>query len=196
MKNNIWDKDIIYLKSAVSFSKTPNLPLAPHIAFIGRSNVGKSSLINALFNHNIAKTSKTPGRTQMVNFFLWGSKYLVVDLPGYGYAKSGDNFLPMMKDYMSFASKHNVMFNLLIDSRRGFMEKDIPIIELLLPYKHWQIVLTKADKLSEKKQDDVYQQIMNNIKLWDLKDINIVSTSSSKNKLSDIKKSIYSFLQQ
>ena len=98
------------------------------ICFIGRSNVGKSSLINAIFKkRNLARTSKTPGRTQELNFFTLGEKNFIVDLPGYGYAKTSkdkrSNWLELIKLYISERRSLKRVFT-LIDSRHGLKEND------------------------------------------------------------------------
>jgi len=128
----------------------------PEVAFAGRSNVGKSSLINALTNRKtLARTSNTPGRTQQVNFFNLGGRLHLVDLPGYGYAKaSKDKVLSwnaLIRDYLrGRATLRRVC--LLIDSRHGLKPNDEEIMALLDEAAvSYQIVLTKIDKLHEKQ---------------------------------------------
>lgn len=126
----------------------------PEIAFIGRSNVGKSSLINALTHRkDLARVSVTPGRTQQLNFFLLAEKLMLVDLPGYGYAKESKSKVlawnHLIKDYLR--GRANLKRALvLIDARRGLMEIDHEMMNLLDESAvAYQLVLTKADKLSE-----------------------------------------------
>ena len=124
---------------------------APEFAFIGRSNVGKSSLINMLTgNGKLAKTSQTPGKTQLVNHFLVNDIWYLVDLPGYGYAKLPDRERAKLRhiiwDYINH-SEELVMLMVLIDSRHDMQEVDLRFIGELgekgIPFG---IIFTKADK--------------------------------------------------
>jgi GTP-binding protein len=127
-------------------------PGVPEIAFAGRSNVGKSSLINALAGRRaLARVSNTPGRTQQVNFFTVDEKMMVVDLPGYGYAEAPKDTVAGWTDLIKLYLKGRVTLRhvlLLIDGRHGVKPNDHEIMTLLdraaVPY---QIVLTKADKV-------------------------------------------------
>ena len=125
---------------------------APEFAFIGRSNVGKSSLINMLTaNSKLAKTSQTPGKTQLVNHFLINDSWYLVDLPGYGYAKLPDKERAKLRhiiwDYIN-NSQELVMLMVLIDSRHAMQEVDLRFISELgekgIPFG---IIFTKADKM-------------------------------------------------
>jgi len=122
------------------------------IAFAGRSNVGKSSLVNALTNRNaLARVSRTPGRTQQINFFDLGGKLVLVDLPGHGYAQVGrakvKEWSKLIDAYIR-GRPNLVRVLLLIDSKLGFKEPDLALMKLMdeaaLSY---QIVMTKADAL-------------------------------------------------
>ena len=126
----------------------------PEIVFVGRSNVGKSSLINAICNKkNLAKTSSTPGRTRLINYFKINKTFLLVDLPGYGYAsgvqKEVNDWGTIIKDYFEYSKNIRAVF-VLLDVRRTPSDKDIQMINYLiyknLPYK---LCITKADKLSK-----------------------------------------------
>jgi GTP-binding protein len=127
------------------------------IAFAGRSNVGKSSLINALTNRNsLARVSRTPGRTQQINFFDLAGRLVLVDLPGHGYAKVGRAVVAEWSKLIAAYLKGRPNLGrlmLLIDSRVGFKEPDLKLMDLMdeaaLSY---QIVLTKAD---ETKADEL-----------------------------------------
>ncbi len=125
---------------------------APEFAFIGRSNVGKSSLINMLTaNSKLAKTSQTPGKTQLVNHFLINDSWYLVDLPGYGYAKLPDKERAKLRhiiwDYINH-SEELVMLMVLIDSRHPMQDVDLRFISELgekgIPFG---IIFTKADKM-------------------------------------------------
>jgi GTP-binding protein len=125
----------------------------PEIAFAGRSNVGKSSALNRLVNvKNLAKTSSTPGKTRLINFFLVNKNLYFVDLPGYGYAKTSrstrKSWGKLVEDYLK--SRESLKGTvLLIDSRRGPLEPDLQLVEWLDFYRIRKlIVLTKTDKLS------------------------------------------------
>ena len=125
----------------------------PEVAFAGRSNVGKSSLLNALTNRRtLARTSNTPGRTREVNFFRLGGRLMLVDLPGYGYARAGKEEIArwneLIGDYLR--GRGNLLrVYLLIDARRGIGAPDRKVMELLdKAAVVYQVVLTKIDKVS------------------------------------------------
>ncbi|MGI6781949.1 MAG: ribosome biogenesis GTP-binding protein YihA/YsxC [Acholeplasmataceae bacterium] len=124
----------------------------PEILLVGRSNVGKSSFINALLNRkNIARTSSTPGKTISLNYFIVNGKYYLVDAPGYGYAKRSkamqDKFLQLMNDYLTLDSRIDLVL-LLIDFRIGPTEDDLIMLNYLLERNlNFHIILTKADKV-------------------------------------------------
>jgi GTP-binding protein len=124
----------------------------PEVGFVGRSNVGKSSLINALTSRKtLARVSQTPGRTREINFFNLGKKLILVDLPGYGYAKASKqlaaDWQALIFAYLSGrASLKRVM--LLIDARRGVMDNDLAVMELLDGAAvSYGLILTKGDEL-------------------------------------------------
>jgi len=152
-------KSCQFIKSAVKPSHFP--PPMPEIAFSGRSNVGKSSLINTLLNRKkLAKTGSTPGRTQLINFFAVNETFYFVDLPGYGFAKVAknvkDSWGPMIETFLKTSSTlRSVVF--LIDIRHAPRTEEFQFIQWLDMYHiHFIPVLTKADKLSKSKQ--LYQQ--------------------------------------
>jgi len=123
------------------------------IAFAGRSNVGKSSLLNAMFNKKLAKTSSKPGKTQSVNFFLVNDSIYFVDLPGYGFAKVSksekEKWNRLMEDYFKNRSDLDLVV-LLIDSRHLLQKNDQKMIEWINYYEiPFIIALTKTDKLSK-----------------------------------------------
>ncbi len=143
--------NFVISNSDISKCPAPNLP---EYAFIGRSNVGKSSLINMLTNHKkLAKTSGTPGKTQLVNHFLINDNWYLVDLPGYGYAKSSKKarkeWQHMIDNYL--LTRENLLCTfVLIDLRHSLQKNDLEFMtwmaEKQLPFA---IVFTKSDKLSK-----------------------------------------------
>lgn len=141
-----------YQTSALELEKCPD-PEFPEFAFIGRSNVGKSSLINALVNQRkpIADVSKTPGRTQMINFFRINDAWHLVDLPGYGFAKvSGkkqDKFNEFVSDYLANRENLACVFA-LIDSRHKPQKIDLEFTKWMMETEvPFVLVFTKADKM-------------------------------------------------
>ena len=150
-------KSAEFVTSATKPSQYPPEGL-PEIAFAGRSNVGKSSLINILVNRKrLVKTSSTPGRTQLVNFFDINDHITFVDLPGYGYAKVPTSVRkkwgPMIETYLSGRGTLKGVV-VILDIRRTPREEEHNLIDWLEHYSITSIlVLTKADKLSKTKQD-------------------------------------------
>ena len=145
-----------FVKSAVKPVDYPELDL-PEIAFVGRSNVGKSSLINRLLNRKaLAKTSSTPGKTRLINYFLINGDMVFVDLPGYGYAKISkserESLGKMVEKYLS-TSKELKMVAVLQDMRREQTDMDRTMIDLI---RHFGIpvllIYTKADKFSNNQR--------------------------------------------
>jgi GTP-binding protein len=134
-------------------SRIDNLPPQglKEVAFVGRSNVGKSSLINALTGRKtVARVSQTPGRTREINFFNLGGKLVLVDLPGYGYAKASRS-LAMEWQSLAFTYMSGratlARVALLIDARRGIMSSDLAVMELLdRAAVSYELVLTKIDE--------------------------------------------------
>ena len=148
-------KDVHFVKSSTEYKEAPKAVL-PEYAFIGRSNVGKSSLINMLMQRKkLAKTSSTPGKTQLINHFLVNDNWYLVDLPGYGYARvpkdKRKTFMQLLSGYLSFRPNLINSF-LLVDSRHEPQANDLEVMRTLgkaeLPFS---IVFTKVDKLSTNK---------------------------------------------
>jgi GTP-binding protein len=139
-------------------------PLLPEIAFAGRSNVGKSSLINTLVKRKgLARTSNTPGRTQEINFFTVNDRFAFIDLPGYGYAKVPEkirsNWGPMIETYLRERETLRLVV-LILDIRRDPSPEDRQLIGWLLHYQlPVLIVLTKIDKVSRNQLADRKRRI-------------------------------------
>ena len=143
-----------YIISSPSFDQCP-LPDKPEYAFIGRSNVGKSSLINMICgNERLAKTSSSPGKTQLINHFIINDQWYIVDLPGYGFAKvsqsSRRRWEQMIENYLRKRENLSMVF-VLIDARHDPQKIDLAFLEQL---KKWQVplslVFTKSDKENQR----------------------------------------------
>ena len=156
------------------------------IAFAGRSNVGKSSLINALFGQKkLAKISSTPGRTQQLNYFNLNDQMYLVDLPGYGFAKAPKdvvrNWQNLINMYLVGRASLRRIF-LLIDSRHGIKKIDEEIMDMLdKAAVTYQIVLTKIDKISAKELESILRVTKAQIEKHTAAHITILKTSSEKN---------------
>lgn len=147
---------------AANYDSMPPIEL-PEVAFAGRSNVGKSSLINALLNRkSLARVSQSPGCTAQINFYDLSSRLMLVDLPGYGYARKSKSTLKewdgLIKNYLR--GRPNLKrVNLLIDSRRGIKEMDEEIMSLMDEAAVvYQVVFTKADEVSAAETEALMKQ--------------------------------------
>lgn len=155
--------EVEFLKGVVAMDGLPPADRL-EVCFAGRSNVGKSSLINALTGRRaIARTSNTPGRTQEINYFTVGESHYLVDLPGYGFAKAPlpvvGKWQRLLKAYLSGRATLRRAF-LLVDMRHGVKDVDAEIMRLLNQSAvTFQVVLTKADKLSIADQDKTLAQV-------------------------------------
>ncbi len=152
-----------FILGAANSTQFPKINM-PEAAFAGRSNVGKSSLINSLvLNKNLAKTSSTPGKTQQINFFNIESKWILADLPGFGYAAASKEDRKKWSElnYNYLESRENLkLVCSLIDSRHDPMDSDIALIERLENLgRDYLLILTKCDKISKKAVIDRKQQI-------------------------------------
>ena len=149
-------ENIGFEKSISELNQSPK-DVGSEVAFVGRSNAGKSTAINSITNRDsLAKTSKTPGRTQLINFFKVNENKRFVDLPGYGFAKASKekqkSWNRLVTNYIKYRQSLKGVV-LIIDIRRGFGEMDLMFLDFYLPLnKRLHILLTKADKLSKQKQ--------------------------------------------
>jgi len=178
-------KSAKFVKSAAKSSQYPPAVL-PEIAFSGRSNVGKSSLINILVNRkHLVKTSSTPGRTQLINFFVINETFSFVDLPGYGYARVPKsvkkNWGPMIDTYFSTRETlKGVVF--IMDIRRMPDQKELNLIDWFNCSNIYSIlILTKADKLSKTKQINQHLSIAKALSV-DKKELILFSAKSRQGK--------------
>ena len=175
-----------YVISSSTISQCPN-DTKKEYAFIGRSNVGKSSLINMLCNHKgLAKTSATPGKTLLINHFIINNEWYIVDLPGYGYAKRSKSVQQKLEQMISsYILQREQLINLfvLIDIRHSPQKIDMEFIEWLgqsgIPFS---IVFTKADKIgNEQKAQKVAKAYMETLKeQWEELPPYFVTSSSKK----------------
>ncbi len=172
-------KKAVYKTSAVNIQDILSDGV-PEFAFVGRSNVGKSSLINYLTgNKALAKTSSTPGKTKMINYFDINDSFRFVDLPGYGYAKVGkgqlDVWSGLLGEYIKQSNSLQSVF-LLLDIRHEPTMQDQQMIEFLI-YNNipFMIIVTKADKVAKSKQNNQINMIAKRLKVRP--DIMLLSSS-------------------
>jgi GTP-binding protein len=173
-----------FVKGVVSMAALPPAD-RPEVCFAGRSNVGKSSLINALTNRkNLARSSNTPGRTQEINYFTMGESRFLVDLPGYGYAEAPvaivAKWQALLKQFLQGRATLRRAF-VLIDTRHGVKAVDEEIMALLdRAAVTFQVVMTKADKVSTAVRDENVAQTMAALQKHPAAYPELVVTSSEK----------------
>lgn len=195
----LFASEVNFVKGVVNMNALPEGD-RPEVAFAGRSNVGKSSLINALFNRKqLARASGSPGRTQEINYFSILDQIFIVDLPGYGFAKAPkavvEKWTRLTQDYLrGRASLQRVL--LLVDSRRGVGDVDKEIMTALdKAAVVYQVVLTKIDKLKKSEQDKVLADTLLALKKHPAAHPKVMLTSSSKSTgMAELKAEIASLL--
>ncbi|WP_342267517.1 ribosome biogenesis GTP-binding protein YihA/YsxC [Candidatus Tisiphia endosymbiont of Empis tessellata] len=151
----LFRQEVKFIVGVAKINQFPSIFL-PEIAFVGKSNVGKSSLINSICNNSsLARVSNTPGRTRQINFFSLADKLILVDLPGYGFAEVPIYIRQQWETLIAYYLRTSLnlkLVNLLIDARRGIKQNDIEIAKLLLSCnKNFQIVFTKSDKVTHRE---------------------------------------------
>ena len=173
-----------FLKGVVAMSGLPEADRV-EVCFAGRSNVGKSTLINALTGRTrLARASNTPGRTQEINYFTLADSHYLVDLPGYGYANAPlpviEKWQKLLKQYLSGRATLRRAF-VLVDSRHGIKSVDEEIMSLLdSAAVTFQVVMTKADKVKEKDRAKVLDQVRQKLSKHPAAFPELVLTSSEK----------------
>lgn len=184
-------KKIDFIKSVSNIKDLPDTA-EPEIAFIGRSNVGKSSLINDLCNKKVAHTSSTPGKTQLINFFLINESFYLIDLPGYGYAKTSKSqkktWSSLLENYLQNSPQLKAII-FLLDIRRTPNEHDIMMNNWLKKLNNIQTfyILTKKDKLSNMQADKQKKKIAIDL-FVDVSDFMFYSVTKNIGKVELLKK--------
>ena len=199
--NNFFNKNE-FTGSFQSYRDIKKIENVNDCCFIGRSNVGKSSLINSITRKkNLAKTSKTPGRTQSINIFLISNKINLVDLPGYGYAKvskvTRDNLGTLIQEYIE-NQLGIIQAYVLIDAKVGVKNSDIDMFDLLNDSnRNFSIIFTKVDKCSKTYLEDLESSIQSLMKSY-IKFFNKFFFTSTKKfeGIIDIQKDIYTLSKQ
>ncbi len=178
-----FNTEVEFLLGAHNISQVPSYHYK-EVAFFGASNVGKSSLINAVLKKKVAIVSSMPGRTRQLNFFKVGEYFVLVDMPGYGFAKADkkdiSHWQKVAVEYLTKRSNLKRVF-LLIDPVKGLKEGDLEVINVFNALAvSFEIVLTKADKISKEAIQQVREEILQKAKKWPAIYEKIIATSSEK----------------
>jgi len=161
------------------------------VVFVGKSNVGKSSLINALYKKGLAYTGKTPGKTRLLNFYDIDDRFTVCDVPGYGYANRSEKELKefgrFMEEYFSFRDQIKVVV-LVMDIRRGISDEDLDMIDYLKKHKRrYFLVFNKIDKISNSELINIKREVGEYTHT-------LFVSSEKKTNIDELKKQIESYL--
>ncbi len=171
-----------YITSAAKAEQLPDLG-KPEIAFIGRSNVGKSTLLNLLVGQrNLARASREPGRTRMVNFFDWGQKLILADLPGYGFIAANrivqKDWTALVQGYLERPQVKALIC--MTDGRRPPNEEDLTLWRDLAEFHKIIFVVTKIDKLNQSEREKNRREMQNLLAFNKLKNAEVYYTSATK----------------
>lgn len=183
-KNLIFYQQAEHYTAAADISHFPKLDL-PEVCFAGRSNVGKSSLINSICTKRaLARTSNTPGRTQLIHFYNIQNKLFLSDLPGYGYAKAPKSkifeWTKLMESYFKNRNNLSRVF-ILIDARRGIKSSDHDLMNLLnIVAVNFQCILTKIDKISSTELNEVTKNTLTQTENYAAAYPEIIKSSANK----------------
>ena len=190
-----------FIDKVLSFKKFENKKnlILPEVCFAGRSNVGKSSLINSLLNRkNIARTSKRPGQTKTILFYRIDNFFSLVDVPGYGYAevsKKNVSEISLLLNQYFTASKNLKIVCVLIDSRHGIKQIDLEFLSFLKKNKlNYRLVLTKSDKLTLSNKEKILETFTKNGK--EPIDKIIFTSTKTKEGIKELKRDILKIISK